>query len=129
MTPALRTLSLLVCLAACGCPGQRRPDPRWAARAAGAPAGPAAPAVGTPDAQPGSDGLAQRLVEARELAARFRAAPRDVAGFEALLAAIHRAEDESFTLAEKDPQAAERAQDELSALRDEVVRLDPRGGG
>lgn len=128
-----RVLLLLICLVGPGCPGQRRPDPRWAA--APAPASPSDPPPAAPKSHsadvPVADGLAGQLERVRGLRADLERSPRDAAIWRALMDGIGRAEETCFRLLEgpaEDAAAAEQALDELTVLRDEVVRLDPQAG-
>lgn len=77
------------------------------------------------------------MARVRELAAGFDQAPGDVTRWKALLEAIEGAEEACFALAEGDGAAAlgdagtaavDQALDELTILRDEVVRRDPQAG-
>lgn len=125
-----RVLLLLICLS--GCPGQRRPDPRWAAAAPTADTPLAAPSAPdrSPDA-PVGDGLASQLERVRALRANLEQTPRDPSRWRELMDGIERAEETCFRLLEgpaEDAAAAEQALDELTLLRDEAVRLDPQVG-
>lgn len=118
---------LALCVLSAGCPGQRRPDPRWSSAARSRPEEPAALRPVAPEPAPGDlAGLRARVVE---LDAKQRAAPADRAAWTALIEAIGRAENAAQEMSERDGPESDAGYDaleELGRLRSEVVLREPR---